>query len=147
MYAGDPDTFAIGSVTFTTVTKFNQQMAAKFDAYVRRDGSPLETEIDEGLLADARHYFDGFTWVGEVKVLNCDAGTSKMRGQLDTSAKCPRQSTTPTNGEPRCRRYCSSPNMTGLRCSRPSVSYRQSTVTLLGRLTLPGKASIGTAKG
>lgn len=32
--AGDPDTFAIGSVTFTTVTKFNQQMAAKFDAYV-----------------------------------------------------------------------------------------------------------------
>jgi Apea-like HEPN len=84
--AGDPDTFAIGSVTFTTVTKFNQQMAAKFDAYVRRDCSPLETEIDEGLLADARHYFDGFTWVGEVKVRNCDAGTSKMRGQLAVTA-------------------------------------------------------------
>ncbi len=43
-------------------------------------------EIDEGLLADARHYFDGFTWVGVVKVLNCDAGTSKMRGQLAVTA-------------------------------------------------------------
>ena len=86
MYAGDPDTFVVGPVTFVTVARFNRQMAEKFDAYVRRDGARLETEIDEGLLADARHYFDGFTWIGEVKVLNCDAGTSKMRGQLAVTA-------------------------------------------------------------
>jgi hypothetical protein len=54
MYAGDPDTFVVGPVTFVTVARFNRQMAEKFDAYVRRDGAPLETEIDEGLLADAR---------------------------------------------------------------------------------------------
>ena len=41
----------------------------------------------------------------------------------------------------------SSPNKTGPRCSRALASYRQSTVTLLGRLTIPGKTSIGTAKG
>jgi hypothetical protein len=39
-----------------------------------------------------------------------------------TSPNCPRQSTTPTNGKPPCRRYCWSWTMTGQRCLRASVS-------------------------
>src|SRR5258707_13482140 len=57
----------------------------------------------------------------------------------NTSLNCQGQNTAPRNGRPRCRCYCSSPSMTGLRCAFASVSYRQSTVTLLGRLPLPGK--------
>jgi hypothetical protein len=43
-------------------------------------------KIEEGLLEDARHYYDGFTWVGQVEILNCDAGVSKIRGQLAVTA-------------------------------------------------------------
>jgi hypothetical protein len=86
MYAGNPDRFAIGPVTFMTLAKFNEQMGEKFDSYVRRDGSPQDIQLDERLLKDARHYYDGFTWVGQVEVLNCDSGTSKMRGQLAVTA-------------------------------------------------------------
>lgn len=45
-------------------------------------GTAQRMKTEEGLLEDARHYYDGFTWIGQVEVLNCDAGTSKMRGQL-----------------------------------------------------------------
>ena len=34
------------------------------------------------VLNDARHYYEGSTWVGQVEVKNCDTSTSKMRGQL-----------------------------------------------------------------
>jgi len=50
------------------------------------DGSRQDLSTEEGLLEDTRHYYDGFTWVGEVKVLNCDDGTSKTRGQLAVTA-------------------------------------------------------------
>jgi hypothetical protein len=85
MYAATPDSFTVGPVTFMTVKQFNARLAEKFGAYARGDGSK-DMKIEEGLLEDARHYYDGFTWVGQVEVLNCDAGVSKMRGQLAVTA-------------------------------------------------------------
>ena len=61
-----------------TAAHFKLRMAEKFDAYARGDGSK-DMKTEEGLLEDARHYYDGFTWIGQVEVLHCDAGTSKMR--------------------------------------------------------------------
>jgi Apea-like HEPN len=85
MYAAKPDSFTIGAVAFMTAAQFNQRMTEKFEAYARDDGS-RDMKIEEGLLEDARHYYDGFTWIGQVEVLNCDAGISKMRGQLGVTA-------------------------------------------------------------
>jgi len=86
MYAGDPESFAIGSVTFMTMAKFNREFEEKLGAFVRRDGPPEDVQFDERLLNDARHYYEGFTWVGQVEVKNCDTSTSKMRGQLAVTA-------------------------------------------------------------
>ena len=85
MYAAKPDSFTIGAVTFMTAAQFNQRMTEKFEAYARGDGSK-DMKTEEGRLEDARHYYDGFTWIGQVEVLNCDAGISKMRGQLAVTA-------------------------------------------------------------
>jgi hypothetical protein len=84
MYASDPDSFAIGPVTFMTRSRFNESMAPHFEAYVRKE--PLGIELREGLLADARHYYEDFTWVARVQVLNCDAGTSKTRANIAVTA-------------------------------------------------------------
>jgi hypothetical protein len=86
MYTAKPDSFTIGPVTFMSVAQFNQRMAEKFDVYARGDGSRQDMKAEEGLLEDVRQYYDGFTWVGQVEALNCDAGTSKMRGQLAVTA-------------------------------------------------------------
>jgi Apea-like HEPN len=85
MYTAKPDSFSIGAVTFMTAAQFNQRMRDKFEAYARGDGSK-DMKTEEGLLEDARHYYDGFTWIGKVEVLGCDPGTSKMRGQLAVTA-------------------------------------------------------------
>jgi hypothetical protein len=85
MYMAKPDSFSVGPVTFMTVTQFNQRMAEKFGVYARGDGSK-DMIVEDGLLEDARHYYDGFTWVGQVEILNCDDGISKMRGQLAVTA-------------------------------------------------------------
>jgi hypothetical protein len=57
-------------------------MASHFESYGRRDGEDWQKEHDARMLADARHYYDGFTWVGEVKILNCDGGTSLERARI-----------------------------------------------------------------
>ncbi|WP_298242041.1 HEPN domain-containing protein [uncultured Bradyrhizobium sp.] len=85
MYAAKPDSFSVGPVTFLTTKQFNERMSEKLDAYARGDGSK-SMKVEEGLLEDARYYYDGFTWVGQVEILNCDAGVSKMRGQLAVTA-------------------------------------------------------------
>jgi Apea-like HEPN len=86
MHTAKPDTFQIGPVVFMTLAQFNQRLAQKFEAYARGDGTKSDMRVEEGLLEDARHYYDGFTWVGQVEVLNCDEGTSKMRGRLAVTA-------------------------------------------------------------
>ncbi|WP_316187415.1 MULTISPECIES: HEPN domain-containing protein [unclassified Bradyrhizobium] len=85
MYTAKPDSFTIGPVTFMTTAQFNQRMADKFEAYACGDGLK-DMKTEECLLEDARHYYDGFTWIGQVEVLNCDDGISKMRGQLAVTA-------------------------------------------------------------
>ena len=85
MYAAKPDSFPVGPVMFMTVNQFNDRMGEKLKAYARGDGSK-NMKVEEGLLEDARHYYDGFTWVGQVEIFNCDEGISKMRGQLAVTA-------------------------------------------------------------
>jgi hypothetical protein len=82
MYAGKPNSFEIGPVPFQTRSTFNEGMATHFESYVRNDSEPFRIELNKGLLADARHYYDGFTWVAKVKVLNCDEETSGKRAEL-----------------------------------------------------------------
>lgn len=82
MYSKGPTSFAIGPVTFHARERFNEQMASHFESYGRQDGEDWQKEHDAQLLADARHYYDGFTWVGEVKILNCDGGTSLERARM-----------------------------------------------------------------
>jgi hypothetical protein len=86
MYAGNPDSFAIGPISFVTRSKFNESMAHHYEAYVGTAESPAQVARLEGLLADARHYYDDFTWVARVQVLNCDAGTSKTRANIAVTA-------------------------------------------------------------
>jgi Apea-like HEPN len=86
MHANDPESFAIGPVTFMTRSRFNESMEPHFEAYVRNEKEPQGIELREGLLADARHYYEDFTWVARVQVLNCDAGTSKMRANIVVTA-------------------------------------------------------------
>jgi hypothetical protein len=82
MYSKGPTSFAIGPVSFHARERFNELMASHFEAYGRRDGEDWQKELDAQLLADARHYYDGFTWVGEVTILNCDGGTSLERARM-----------------------------------------------------------------
>jgi hypothetical protein len=86
MYAGNPDTLTIGPVTFLTSAKFNALMAPHFETFIRRNGTPQQVELDEGLLADARHYYDDFTWVAQIEVLNCDESTSRTRAEVAATA-------------------------------------------------------------
>jgi hypothetical protein len=82
MYSKGPSSFTIGPVTFQARERFNELMASHFEEYARRDGEDWQKKLDERLLADARHYYDGFTWVGEVHILNCDGGTSLERARM-----------------------------------------------------------------
>jgi hypothetical protein len=82
MYSKGPTSFAIGPVSFHARERFNELMASHFESYGRRDGENWQKEHDARLLTDARHYYDGFTWVGEVKILNCDGGTSLKRARM-----------------------------------------------------------------
>jgi hypothetical protein len=82
MYGTDPSTFTIGPVTFHTRAKFNEFMAPQFASFVRADGTADQAKRHAELLADARHYYEGFTWVGQVEILNCDGGTSLDRARV-----------------------------------------------------------------
>jgi hypothetical protein len=86
MYAGDPDTFAVGPVTFMTLAKFNEAMAPHYESYVASDVAPEQPHNLESFLNDARHYYNDFTWVARVNVLNCDEGTSRMRADMAVTA-------------------------------------------------------------
>lgn len=82
MYNKGPASFTIGPVSFHVRDRFNERMASHFECYGRQDGEDWQKEHNAHLLADARHYYDGFTWVAEVKILNCDDGTSLQRARM-----------------------------------------------------------------
>jgi hypothetical protein len=86
MDAKDPSTFSVGPVTFRERVSFDQQMQAHYAAYLETGGSPEQIEMGKFLLPHARHYYEGFTWVAEVKILNCDAEISKERAYLAVTA-------------------------------------------------------------
>ncbi|MCC8966717.1 hypothetical protein H8A95_31430 [Bradyrhizobium sp. Pear76] len=82
MHSKEPPSFAIGPVTFHTLERFNELMAPHYTNYLQRGGGDWKKKSDERLLASAMHYYDGFTWVGEVNIQNCDDGTSFDRARM-----------------------------------------------------------------
>jgi hypothetical protein len=86
MFAKKPITFQIGPVKFQTIASFHESMEPHYAAYAASKDAPEKREICELLLSDARHYYDGFGWVGEVRILNCDPATSKKRALLAVTA-------------------------------------------------------------
>ena len=61
-------------------------MASHYATYAASADAPEKREICEGILSDARYYYSGFGWVGEVRVLNCDPAISKKRALLAVTA-------------------------------------------------------------
>ena len=86
MHAGNPDTFAIGPVSFMTTAKFMESTAPKFEAYVKSEETPARVQMLEGFVAEARSYYADFSWVAQVKVLNCDPRTSQTRADMAVTA-------------------------------------------------------------
>jgi hypothetical protein len=86
MYAGNPDTITMGPVTFMARTKFNEIISPRYEAYLNAADGTAQREYLQGFVDDARHYYDDFTWVAQVRVLNCDARTSKMRADMAATA-------------------------------------------------------------
>jgi hypothetical protein len=86
MYVKGPEAFAVGPVTFRSRESFHQYMEARFGVYVKSGNSPEQREYCSRLLDQARHYYDGFGWVGEVTILACDPKTSKRRAFLAITA-------------------------------------------------------------
>jgi hypothetical protein len=82
MYNKGPSSFAIGPVTFHAHERFSELMTPHFDAYLAEDREDWQKAHSAGLLDDAKHYYEGFTWVGEVKIINCDDGTSRARARM-----------------------------------------------------------------
>lgn len=85
MVANQPDVFQIGPVTFRALEMFNQKIDPLYTACLAND-PPEQRERSAALLDQARHYYDGFGWVGEVKVLNCDPKTSEARARQAVTA-------------------------------------------------------------
>jgi hypothetical protein len=86
MFAKDPTSFSVGPVTFRACESFHELMGPRYAAYVESSDLPQQRELCGQLLTQARHYYDGFGWVGEVRILSCDPETSKKRALLAATA-------------------------------------------------------------
>jgi hypothetical protein len=86
MFVKRPTEFAVGPVTFRTAESFHELMSTRFATYAESGDSPEQRAQCARLLAEAQHYYNGFGWVGEVRILQCDPKTSKQRGLLAVTA-------------------------------------------------------------
>jgi Apea-like HEPN len=86
MRVKSPRDFSIGPVKFRDLASFDEQMEPLYATYLETGETPQQVEIGKLLLPAARHYYEGFTWVAEVKVLNCDPGISEERAYLAVTA-------------------------------------------------------------
>jgi hypothetical protein len=86
MHVKNPRDFNVGPVQFRGHASFDKQMEPLYAAYLETGDSPQQIEIGKLLLPAARHYYEGFTWVAEVEVLNCDPEISKERAYLAVTA-------------------------------------------------------------
>jgi hypothetical protein len=86
MQAKDPSTFSVGPVTFRERVSFDHQMEGHYATYLETGATLQQIEMGKFLLPHARHYYEGFTWIAEVKILNCDEEISKERAYLAVTA-------------------------------------------------------------
>jgi hypothetical protein len=86
VHAKEPSTFNVGPVLFYARNAFEMRMEPLYADYLRRAESEPQRQISETLVDSARHYYDGFSWVGEVKVFQCDPAISIERAYLAVHA-------------------------------------------------------------
>lgn len=86
IHAEEPGTFNVGPVLFYASDAFEKRMEPLYADYLRRAESEPQRESSETLVDSARHYYDGFSWVGEVKVFQCDPAISIERAHLAVHA-------------------------------------------------------------
>ena len=86
MFTKKPLAFQIGPVRFRTAASFHEVMETRYATYAASDDAPERRPTCEHLLASARSYYDSFSWVGEVRIVNCDPATSKKRALLAVTA-------------------------------------------------------------
>ena len=81
-----PPSFGIGPVNFYSSEAFDEKATLLYEDYLRRGEREGQKDICETLADRAKNYYEGFTWVAEVKVLQCDPATSKERASLAVRA-------------------------------------------------------------
>ncbi|MBN9585747.1 MAG: hypothetical protein BGN84_00950 [Afipia sp. 62-7] len=85
MYAKEPDSFAVGPVTFKTNAAFKAEMGPHYESYLAAEQVGVGVR-DSYYLDEAQHYYDGFSWIARVEVLKCDHTISKERALLAVTA-------------------------------------------------------------
>jgi hypothetical protein len=85
MHAKGPDFFTVGPVIFRNRASFSQLMEQHYAAYLE-SCTPAQRPHCSSLIDQAKHYYDGFGWIGEVKIRCCDPDTSLQRAFLAVTA-------------------------------------------------------------
>lgn len=81
-YSTESTAFSIGPVRFMSKLFFDKLMEPRISEFAAKNNSVyIDTNI-----ANAKHYYSGFDWVGEVTVLNCDPKVSKLRAESAVTA-------------------------------------------------------------
>jgi hypothetical protein len=78
MWTSQPGVFAIGPVTFRSLSNFKETLAPAFEDYRK--------QRDTGQLKKALNYYDGFGWVAEVKILECAPTIARQRAERAVKA-------------------------------------------------------------
>jgi Apea-like HEPN len=86
IHAKEPSTFNVGPVLFYARDAFEKRVETLYADYIRRADSEPQRQTCEALVSNAKHYYDGFSWVGEVKILQCDSAMSIERANLAVHA-------------------------------------------------------------
>jgi hypothetical protein len=82
----EPNTIGIGPVTLYTREVFEEKAAPLFEQYVSCRENKGHRGACELLASRARHHYEGFTWVAEVRIFACDPATSRERADLAARA-------------------------------------------------------------
>jgi hypothetical protein len=86
MRVEEPNSIAVGPVTFYRRETFDEKAVLLYDEYLRRaESEGLRNQCDT-LAQAAKRYYEGFTWVAKVKVFACDPATSRDRADVAASA-------------------------------------------------------------
>lgn len=84
MTAVGPGEFTVGPVVFRSRASFFERLQPHVDA--AWEDSARKGDAGNIIWKRTKEYYDAFTWVAEVKILNCDPAISEERAQLAVTA-------------------------------------------------------------